>query len=58
LCWNEKSAQLAKQHNNANVISMGERMVSVEEAYKIVDAWLGATFEGGRHLRRIEKIEG
>jgi ribose 5-phosphate isomerase B len=58
VCWNEKSAQLAKQHNNANVISLGERMVSVEDAYKIVDAWLGATFEGGRHLRRIEKIEG
>jgi len=57
LCWNEKSAQLAKQHNNANVISMGERMVSMDDARKIVDAWLGATFEGGRHLRRIEKIE-
>jgi ribose 5-phosphate isomerase B len=58
VCWNGMSAQLAKQHNNANVISLGGRMVSMEEARKIVDAWLGAEFEGGRHLRRIEKIEG
>jgi ribose 5-phosphate isomerase B len=58
VCWNEMSARLAKQHNNANVISLGGRMVSVDEALKIVDTWLGAEFEGGRHLRRIEKIDG
>jgi ribose 5-phosphate isomerase B len=58
VCWNEESARLGKQHNNANVISFGERMVSEEEAIRIVDAWLHAEFEGGRHLRRIEKIEG
>ena len=58
VCWNEDSARLAKQHNNANVISFGERMVSEELAIHIVDTWLQAKFEGGRHLRRIEKIEG
>ena len=57
LCWNEDSACLAKEHNNANVISIGARMVSEAEAIRIVDAWLNAEFEGGRHLRRIEKIE-
>ena len=56
--WNEESARLARQHNDANVISMGQRMVTEEEAVAMVDAWLGASFEGGRHLRRIEKIEG
>ena len=56
VCWNEKSARLAKEHNNANMISLGERMLSEEEAVKIVDTWLNAEFKGGRHLRRIEKI--
>ena len=58
VCWNENSARLGKQHTHANVISFGERMVSEAEAIRIVDAWLHAEFEGGRHLRRIEKIEG
>jgi ribose 5-phosphate isomerase B len=57
LCWNEKSARLAKEHNNANMISLGERMISEKEAVRIVDAWLNAEFKGGRHLRRIEKME-
>jgi ribose 5-phosphate isomerase B len=57
VCWNEESARLAKEHNNANVISIGARMVSEEEAIRIVDAWLNAEFQGGRHQRRIEKIE-
>ncbi len=56
--WNEKSARFAKEHNDANVISIGQRMVTEKEAVALVDAWLGAAFEGGRHLRRIEKIEG
>ena len=58
VCWNEDSARLAKQHNNANVISFGQRMVGEEEATRIVDTWLNAQFEGGRHQQRIEKIEG
>jgi ribose 5-phosphate isomerase B len=57
LCWNELSARLAKEHNNANMISIGARMVSEDEAIKIIDAWLQAEFEYGRHVRRIEKLE-
>lgn len=58
LCWNEESARLTKEHNNAIIIAFGERMLSEEKAIRIVDAWLNAEFQGGRHLRRIEKIEG
>ncbi len=56
LCWNVESASLTKRHNNANVIAIGGRMVPAEELPRIVDAWLDAEFEGGRHLPRIEKI--
>jgi ribose 5-phosphate isomerase B len=57
LCWNVESARLARAHNNANVISLGERMVSADEAIAIVNTWLATPFEGGRHQRRIELIE-
>ncbi len=57
VCWNVESARLTKEHNNANVIALGGRMVSEAEGIAIVDAWLNATFEGGRHQQRIEKIE-
>ncbi|ADE55994.1 ribose 5-phosphate isomerase B [Coraliomargarita akajimensis] len=57
LCWDEWSAQMTKEHNNANCISIGARPVSQELALKIVGIWLDAEFEGGRHQRRIEKIE-
>ncbi|MBN71124.1 ribose 5-phosphate isomerase B [Gimesia chilikensis] len=57
LCWNEKSARLARQHNNANMISLGERMVSMHDVYEIIDIWLSTPFEGGRHQRRIEKLD-
>jgi ribose 5-phosphate isomerase B len=57
LCWNEESARLTKEHNNANMIALGERMLSEGEAVIIVDTWLNAEFQGERHLRRIEKIE-
>lgn len=56
LCWDVKSASLAKEHNNANVISMGERMITTEMGIEIVKTWLAATFNGGRHERRIMKI--
>ena len=56
VCWNKKSALLTKEHNNANVIAMGGRMVSNEEGIEIVKAWLGASFEGDRHQRRIDKL--
>jgi ribose 5-phosphate isomerase B len=58
VCWNEESARLAREHNNANVISIGARMVSEDEGIRIVDTWLKSEFQGGRHQRRIEKIEG
>lgn len=57
LCWNEKSARLARQHNNANMISIGERMVSLHDVYEIIDIWLNTPFEGGRHQKRIEKLD-
>jgi len=57
LCWNEDTARLATEHNNANAISLGARQVSADLALKIVDTWLSAKFQGGRHLRRIQKIE-
>ena len=57
LCWNLESARLGRQHNNANVISIGERMVSPEMALEIVKVWLDTPFEGGRHQRRIDLID-
>ncbi len=57
LCWNEESARLTKEHNNANVIALGGRMVSEVDAVQIVDAWLQAEYQGGRHQKRIDKIE-
>ena len=58
LCWNTWSARLTREHNNANVIALGGRVLDERQAVEIVDAWLGAKFEGGRHDRRIGKIEG
>ena len=57
LCWNEESARLGRAHNDANVLSLGERMVTQEEALRIVDVWMSTAFDGGRHQRRIEMID-
>jgi ribose 5-phosphate isomerase B len=57
VCWNVESARLAKEHNNANMISLGQRLIRESEVLKIVDAWLEARFAGGRHERRIKLIE-
>ena len=57
LCWSVDTATLAKQHNNANVLSLGQRQISKDLALEIIDAWLNATFEGGRHKRRIEMLD-
>ncbi|MBL8207390.1 MAG: ribose-5-phosphate isomerase [Blastocatellia bacterium] len=57
LCWNVETARLARQHNNANAISIGQRMISAETALAIVEAWLETPFEGGRHQRRIDLID-
>ena len=56
LCWNPELGTLAKQHNNANIISLPARFISLDEAEKIVKAYINADFEGGRHQRRIDKI--
>ena len=56
LCWNEESARLGRLHNDANMISIGERMVSKELAVRIVDVWLTTPFEGGRHIQRVQKL--
>jgi ribose 5-phosphate isomerase B len=57
VCWNVESARLASAHNNANVISLGERLVPAEVAIGIVNTWLATPFEGGRHQRRIDLID-
>jgi ribose 5-phosphate isomerase B len=57
LCWNVESARLGRAHNNANVLSLGERMVTEQEALAILDTWMTSQFEGGRHQHRIELID-
>jgi ribose 5-phosphate isomerase B len=57
LCWNVESAKLGRAHNNANVLSIGERMVSEDEMKEIVNTWLTTPFDGGRHQRRIDEID-
>jgi ribose 5-phosphate isomerase B len=54
--WNEETARLARQHNDANVLSIGARVLAEEEIPKIISAWFDAKFEGGRHAGRIAKI--
>lgn len=57
LCWNVESARLGRQHNNANMISIGQRMMTLETALEIVRVWLATPFDGGRHQRRIEQLD-
>jgi ribose 5-phosphate isomerase B len=56
IAWSDETARLGRQHNNANVLSIGERMVTLETAKRLVDIWLSTPFEGGRHLQRIEEL--
>ena len=56
VAWSEETARLASQHNAANVLSIGERMVSLDVAKRLVDIWLSTPFEGGRHVNRIEEL--
>lgn len=58
LCWNEETARLNRQHNDANVLSLGQRTIALALALRLVEIWLTTPFEGGRHLTRIRKIEG
>ena len=57
VAWNEEIARLAREHNNANVLSLAARYTTDEENQRIVKAWFAADFEGGRHATRVEKIE-
>lgn len=56
LCWNTEIAALARQHNNANVVVLPARFISAEEAFAIVSTFFSTAFEGGRHERRVNKI--
>ncbi len=57
VCWNEQLAIWNRSHNDGNVLALGERTVTEQDALDIVDTWLATEFEGGRHIRRIEKID-
>lgn len=57
LCWSVETARLAREHNDANMLSLGQRLVSLEKALDIVRTWLETPFEGGRHVRRLELID-
>lgn len=57
LCWNSESAGLARRHNDANVLSLGQRMMDLKTALEIVREWLETPFDGGRHLRRIQLLD-
>ena len=56
LCWSEEITKLARQHNNANIISIPARFMSLEKSTQIIKTFLTEPFEGGRHQRRVEKI--
>ena len=57
LCYNVEAARLSRQHNNSNILVIGTRFTAETEVLAIIDAWLMAEFEGGRHLRRTEQIK-
>lgn len=57
LCWNEESARLSRAHNDANILSLGQRLLAWEVVERILETWLGTPFEGGRHLRRIALLD-
>lgn len=57
LCWNLETARLGREHNDANVLSIGQRMISADLAVEIVRIWLATPFAGGRHLVRIQEID-
>ena len=56
VCYNLKSTRLCRQHNNANIITLGSRLIKKKDALKLVSVFLQTKFEGGRHLKRIKKI--
>ncbi|MCD6557707.1 MAG: ribose 5-phosphate isomerase B [Candidatus Aenigmarchaeota archaeon] len=56
VCWDEKSAEMSRRHNDANILCIGARLIDQELALKIVDIWLSTDFDGGRHVKRVKKI--
>lgn len=58
LCMDENMAELSRRHNDANILALGERLLDIEKAKKIMERWLETEFEGGRHKRRIDMIDG
>lgn len=56
ICWKKEVAVLARQHNNANIITLPARFISTEEALEMIDVFFNTEFEGGRHQLRVEKI--
>lgn len=56
LCWNEEVASLSRKHNDANVLSLGQRVIPEETALNVVRVWLETAFEGGRHQPRVEQL--
>ncbi|HLS29732.1 MAG TPA: ribose 5-phosphate isomerase B [Flavobacteriaceae bacterium] len=56
LCWNEEITALARQHNDANILSLPARFITLDEADKMVDVFFETDFEGGRHERRVDKM--
>jgi len=56
VCWNVTTARLARQHNNANVVALGQRLIKLQVAKDVVTTFLSTEFEGGRHIRRLEKM--
>ena len=58
LTWSVETARLARLHNDANMISLGQRLIPEDQVLAIVDTWLTTPFEGGRHLARIAKLDG
>jgi ribose 5-phosphate isomerase B len=57
VAWNETTARLSRQHNDANVLALGSRTLDHDEALRILDVWLDTPFEGGRHARRVDEID-
>jgi ribose 5-phosphate isomerase B len=57
VCWDAVSARLAREHNDSNILSLGQRMMSANTALEIVEIWLSTPFAGGRHARRIAQID-
>jgi ribose 5-phosphate isomerase B len=57
LCWNVETAKLARQHNNANVLSLGERVIDIRTMVGILNAFLDTPFDGGRHEERIRELD-